>query len=323
MRPPIIRRTIIAAGLALLAAGLGSSNSAAQGFPTHPVRIVIPFAAGGTMDVIARRMAELMRSRWNQPVIVENRPGGGTIVATQFVARAPADGLTMLLTDFSLATNDVLYRTLPYQLEQLAPVTTLVTWPLGVVVNTNLGVDTLAEFAALSHRRQLNYGSFGPGTAPHLAMELFKAQSSADVLHIPYSGIAPVLLAMSADTVHASVMGILAAMPGIERGTMRMLAVDERSALLPDVPSFADAGFPAMRAPAWSGVVVPAGTDAAIVVELNRAIAAALKEPGLRAFLIQGGYTPVGDSPADFGTRIRATIELWRPIARAAGIQLN
>jgi tripartite-type tricarboxylate transporter receptor subunit TctC len=309
--------------VSVLAATL-SGRASAEGFPDRPVKIVVPFAAGGTTDVAARKLAELLRVRWNQGVIIENRVGAGTIIATLAVARSAPDGYTMLLTDSALATNEVLHSKLPYKLEtQLAPVTTFVTWALGIAVSTNLGVDSLKGLVELSKTRNLNYGSFGPGTTPHLGMELFKSLSGAQVAHVPFGGVAPVLVAMGSDTVQATIMGAGAALPSVTAGSVRMLALDAKSPLMPDVPTFAEAGFPAMRAPAWWGVAVPGGTPPGIVARLNADIAAALKEPSLHDFLVQNGYVPVGDSPADFAARIKETIELYRPIAKAANIHLD
>ncbi len=304
-------------------AGL-AGRAAAQSYPDRPVKIVVPFAAGGTTDVAARKLAELLRAKWNQGVVIENRVGAGTIIATLAVARSAPDGYTVLLTDAALATNEVLYRKLPYSLDkQLAPVATFVTWPLGIAVSTGLDVDSLKGLVAASMTRNLNYGSFGPGTAPHLAMELFKSQTGAKIAHVPFGGIAPVLVAMGSDTVQVTVMGAGAAIPAIKGGTLRMLALDSKSALLPDVPTFAEAGYPAMRAPAWWGIAVPAATPPAIVAKLNADIGAALHEPSLRDFLVQNGYDPVGDSPVAFAARIKETIDLYGPIARAADLHLD
>ena len=154
-------------------------------------------------------------------------------------------------------------------------------------------------------------------------MELFKVESGARIVHVPFNGIAPVLLAMASDTVQATMMGAGAAVPLIKAGSIRMLALDSPSALLPDVPTFRDAGFPGMRAPSWWGVAVPAATPAEIVRKLSDDIALAMKDPGLHDFLVQNGYDPVGDSPAQFGARIHETIDLWGPIAKAANIHLD
>ena len=311
--------------MSALAVLLGTAGLAgAKPYPERVVHLVVPFAAGGTTDVAARKLAELLGERWNQSVIVENRVGAGTIIAMLAVARAAPDGYTVLLSDSALATNEVIYKKLPYDLQkQFTPVTTFVTWPLGIAVSSSLGVSTLQGLVEASKKRPLNYGSFGPGTAPNLAMELFKSLTGAKIAHVPFNGIAPVLLALSSDTIQMTVMGAGAAMPAAKAGTIRMLAFDARSREFPDVPTFAEAGMPAMRAPAWWGVAVPAGTPPEIVTKLSDDIGAALHEPSLHDFLIQNGYDPTPDGPAGLSARIKDTIDLWGPIAKSANIHIE
>jgi tripartite-type tricarboxylate transporter receptor subunit TctC len=308
----------------LILIAFAPAPSRADDYPSRVVKIVVPFAAGGTLDATARRLAELLRIKWNQAVIVENRPGAGTLIATRYVAQSAPDGYTILMTDFALATNDLLHSNLGYDSDKgLAPVTTVVTYPLGIAVTSSMGPVTLKEFVELSKTKPLNYGSFGPGTAPHLVMELFKKQSGARIEHIPYGGIAPVMMALNANDVQATVMGVGAALPSLENGTLRLLALDEKAPLAPDVPTFKEAGYPNMRAPAWWAIVAPGGTPAAIVTRLNRDIAAALQQPELKDFLVKNAYVPIGDSPESLAARVKDTRELWAPIVAASGVTVN
>lgn len=308
----------------LLLGSVAFAQAKLDEYPNRLVRIVVPFAAGGTLDVTARRIAEILRTKWSQSVIVENKPGAGTLIATRFVAQSPPDGYTILMTDFALATNDLLHANLGYDSDKgLAPVTTVVTYPLGIAVSRTLGQITLKDFVELSKSKQLNYGSFGPGTAPHLVMELFKKQSGAKIEHIPYGGIAPVMLALNGGDVQATVMGVGAALSSLENGTLRLLALDEPAPLAPGVPTFKEAGFPDMRAPAWWAIVAPGGTPAPIISQLNRDIAAALRQPELKEFLVRAAYVPIGDSPEVLASRIKETRELWAPIVTSAGFKVN
>ncbi len=321
--PTISRRQT----MALIAAGLGLLPGGAQaaGFPERAVTLIVPFAAGGTTDVLVRKQSDLLRSHWGQPVIVLNRTGAATIIATQVLMRAPADGHTILVApDPTFTVNPLMYPHLPYDPDRdLAPITTLITYPLGIAVTRSLGVSSLKELVALSKTRSLNYGSFGIGTAPHLVMEIFKAQSGCTMAHIPFAGIAPTLLAMGSNDVHATVMGAGAGLPSVQSGLVQFLAIDSRAPLLPGVPTFAEAGYPDLRAPSWWGATVPIATPAPIVAQLQRDIAATLSEPDMLRFLQTNGYEAVGDRPEDLATRIRTSREYWAPIVKNLTIRIE
>lgn len=317
------RRHLLVGAAGIAAFGPGIARAA--GFPERPVTIVVPFAAGGTTDVASRKLAESLRKRWNQNVVVVNKPGAGTIIAVEQVARSAPDGYTLLIApDPTYSVNPLVFAKLPYDpVKDLAPVMTMVTYPLGIAVNTSLGVNNLKELVELSKTRQLNYGSFGVGTAPQLVMELFKAQSGLRMQHVPYNGIAPVLLAMNAGDVHATVLGAGAAVPGVKGGKLKLLAMDTRAALFPEIPTFAELGYPKMQAPAWWGVAAAAGTPQPIINQIYADISAAMKEPEMASYLQIAGYDPAFEGPAVFAKRMRDTRDLWEPVVRANKITLE
>ena len=301
--------------IALLALGalVAPLHASAQAFPSKPVKLVVPFAAGGTNDVFTRAMAPFLTAEWGQPAIVENRPGAGNIIAA----------------DPALATNPLLYSKLPYDaIKDFAPVTLLVRFGLGIVVNTSVPATTLAEFVALARAKPggYNYGSFGPGTAPHLVMEMFKSVAGVDIVHVPYKGVAPVLTDLAAGVIQSSAMSAGAAMPQVKGGRLRMLALEgnKRSPLMPEVPTFAEAGFPRMQAPAWWGVVAPAATPRPVIDRLNRDFVKVLNNPAFaEPNAIRHGYEPVGNTPEEFAAAIRDTTALWAPVIKAANVKLD
>ena len=309
---------------------LCSLQALAQSYPARPVKIVVTFAAGGSADIFARSMAPFLSAELGQPVIVENKPGAGNIIAAEYVARSPADGYTLLLApDPVLATNPLLYSKLPYDaVKDFAPVTMLVRFGLGIVISSAVPANSLQELVAYAKANpgKLNYGSFGPGTAPHLVMELFNSVAGVNIVQVPYKGVAPVLTDLIAGVVQASSMSPGPATPGVKSGRLRMLAVDgsKRSTLMPDVPTYAESGFPAMRAPAWWGIVAPAATPRAVIDRLQRDIARVLKNPAFyEANAVRQGYEPVGGTPEEFAAAIRDTTALWAPIIKGANIRLD
>ncbi len=317
----------IAAAAALV---LCCANALAQPFPARPVKIVVTFAAGGSADIFVRAMAPFLSVELGQPVIIENKPGAGNIIAAEYVARSPADGYTLLLApDPVLATNPLLYSKLPYDaIKDFAPVSMLVRFGLGIVVSATLPVNSLQELVAYAKANpgKLNYGSFGPGTAPHLVMELFNSVAGVSIVHVPYKGVAPVLTDLIAGVVQASSMSAGPAAPGVKSGRLRMLALDgsKRSPLMPEVPTFAEAGFAQVQAPAWWGLVAPAATPRAVIDRLHRDIVKVLKNPVFyETNAVRQGYEPVGSTPEEFAAAIRDTTALWAPIIKGANIKLD
>jgi tripartite-type tricarboxylate transporter receptor subunit TctC len=298
--------------IALLAAvvALAAELAGAQGYPSRPVRIVIAYPPGGGIDVLGRLLADRLTPQWGQPVVVENRPGGSTIPAAELVAKAPADGHTILLTsDATFSINPHLFARLPYSDRDFVPVTQLILLQQMLVVHPSLPVKSLAELIALAKAKPgtLNYASYGSGSQPHLAAEMLKAKAGIDIVHIPYKGISLAVPAVIAGEVQMTFSGIATGRRQVEAGRLRALAIGgpKRSPLLPDVPTFAELGYPEVETHAWFGLFVPAGTPRNAVDRIYRDTAAILNDPAFREKeIVQKGYDLVASSPEDFAAYI-------------------
>lgn len=318
--------TRVAAACSVLVAGtfLSTAAQAEEKFPNGPVTLVVPFAAGGTTDAIARLVAEELQTRWGSAVVVENKPGAGGVIATQAVARAKADGTQILFNDIGIALNQVTMSKLPYDLDtDLKPVITVGEWPLAFLASADSKIKTMSELVESSKVKSLSLGTFGPASSPHLAGELLKSLTGADVKIVHYKGVSPVIQAMASGEVELGVFGVGAAANEMAKGTMNLLAVDYASPLVPGVPTFKEAGVDGLRAIAWWGVFVPGKTDDAIVNEINAGINESLKSERVSKYLEQNGYTSVGGEPAALSKRVKESVELWGPIVTKAGIKAN
>ena len=300
----------------------------AQTYPSKPVRIVIPFPPGGPSDVLARLVGQHLSERWSQPVIPDNRPGANTVIGTEAVVNAPADGHTLLLTvDSTVTVNPLLYPKLSYDpLRDLAPIT-LVGWSRTViVVNAATGPKSLPELVQFA-RANPGHANFGAGTiTSRLAGELLKRQLGLDIVFIPYKGSAPTLQGLLSDGVTFLVVAASAAMPYIQSGQFRAIATTgaRRIASLPDVPTVAESvNLPGFDSSVWMGVFAPKGTPAEIVQQLNRDITQIMAQPALRARLASIGLDAATNSPAELAAFIRKETELWSPVVRQGGIKAD
>jgi tripartite-type tricarboxylate transporter receptor subunit TctC len=292
--------------LALAAAALGAGAAAAQGYPARAVRIVVAYPPGGGIDVMGRQIADRLAREWGQPVVVENRPGGSTIPATELVAKAPADGHTILLTtDATFSINPHLFAKLPYSDRDFVAVTQLVLLQQMLVVHPSLPARSLAELVALAKAKPgtLNYASYGSGSQPQLAAEMLKAKAGIDIVHIPYKGITLAVAAVMAHEVEMTFAGIATGRPQVQAGRIRALAIGgpKRSPLVPDVPTFTELGYPEVETHAWFGLFVPAGTPREAVGRIHRDVVAILNDPAFREReIVQKGYDLVASSPDEF-----------------------
>ena len=284
-----------------------------QQYPTGPVRVVVPYPPGGGVDGLARPLADRLGKAWGQPVIVENKPGGGTIIGGDFVARATPDGYTLLLTsDSTITSNPHLYTKLPYDpLKDLAPVTQLIDLHQMVVVHPSVSANTLQELVALAKAKpnSLNYGSYGSGSQPHLLFEGLKAETGIQIAHIPYKGLAPALAAAVAGEVQMTLGGAATSRGHITTGRLKALAIarHERLAIMPDIPTLREAGFPNIHPQPWFGLFATGGTPPAVLARIQKEVARILAEPTFREREIDGkGYTGVGSTPQEFATFIRS-----------------
>ncbi|QHE83709.1 Bug family tripartite tricarboxylate transporter substrate binding protein [Hydrogenophaga sp. BPS33] len=305
----------------------GLAPAAAQDFPSRPITLVFPGAAGGEPDRIARLVGEKLREKWGQPVVNENRPGAGGNIGAEFVAKAPADGHTLLFTGVgTLAISKAIYPKLGYDPDTLVPVSTVVATPLVIVAHNDVPARTLAELIAYANANpdKLNFGSAGNGTTTHLAGELFESMAKVKMVHVPYKGLAPALTDLVGKRLELLFMDIGSALPQIRAGKVRALAVTsaERSPLLPEVPAAAEA-VPGYAASFAFTVVAPAGTPPAIVERLSSTIAEGMKQPAVAKSLLENGTVVVGSTPAQAAATLSQERERMGAIVRALGIKIE
>ena len=313
----------LAAGAAALPAV--SRIARAQGYPTRPVRIVVPFAPGGSTDIIARLIGQWLSERLGQPFVIENRPGAGSNIGTEAVVNAPPDGYTLLLVGASSAINVTLYEKLNFNfLRDITPVAGIISIPFIMAVNPSFPAKTVSEFIAYAkvNPSKVNMGSGGNGTAGHLSGELFKMMAGVNMVHVPYRGEAPALTDMLGGQVQVMFATMPASIEYIRAGKLRPLAVTTATRLeaLPDIPTVGDF-VPGYEASAWQGIGAPKNTPAEIVDKLNKEVNAGLADPKMKARLADLGGTVIAGSPADFGKLIADETEKWGKVIRAANIK--
>src|SRR5712671_1583711 len=316
-------RLIFAAAIAAASISL----SQAQDYPTRPAELIVPFAAGGGTDLLARLVSDGLAKRLGQPFVVVNRPGANTNLGTLSVARAKPDGHTLLMASVGLAANPSLYAKLGFDpLADLAPVTLLANSPTVLVVPPALPANSLAEFIALAKARpgELNYASYGAGSGPHLATEMFMGVTGIRMVHVPYGGGGPAALGAVTNQAQALFSSVLPVLGMIRGGSLKAIAIasGHRSALLPGVPTFAEGGLD-YRTGTWFGLLAPARTPPAIVDTLHRATVAVLREKRVQARIVEQGAELVADTPAEFRAFIRDETERLGRVIRGAGIRLD
>jgi len=318
------RRFLRLAGLTAAATAV-SRPAFPQAYPTRPIKWVVPFPAGGTTDLISRIMSQWLAERLGQPVVIENRPGGGTNIAVQSVVNSAPDGYTLLLTVTTNTINPSLYKSLPFDFKRdITPVSGLAELPLILSVYPGLPAKNVAEFVAHAKANpgKLNVASFGVRTVSHLAIEMLKASTGVDVVHVPYAGGVAIIPDMIAGRIQAGVDALPNSLPHVRSGAIRGLAVmsTARTPTLPDVPTMGEA-VPGFELSGWTGIGVPRGTPAEIVERLNREINAGIADPGIRSRFADVGAVPVRFTPAEASARIASDIEKWAKVIHAAGIK--
>lgn len=301
----------------------------ANEFPGRPIKIVVPAAAGGPTHITAQLLAEKMQASLGQPVVVEPKPGAGNNLGADYVAKSEPDGYTLLFaTTGTHAINQTLFKKLPFDpIKDFEPVSLVVQYPLLLVVSPDLPVTSVKELIDYARKNpgKLNRASGGLGTSMHLSGELFVHQANIDAPHVPYKGSAPALNDLMGGHVQLMFDSMITAMPLVEGGKLRALAVTgrTRSPLLPDVPTVAEAGLPGYEATGWTGIVVPAGTPHDVVMKLNSAIVQAVRSPELQDAFKKQAAEPVGSSPEEFAAFIRKETDKWGAIIREAGISVE
>ncbi len=314
----------------LLAAVAAAPPSVARAdYPAQTVKIVVPFEAGGTVDTVARALADRLKVKWQVPVIVENRPGAGNIIGAQAVARAEPDGYTLLLANTSISVNPSLYKTLPYDTKRdLAPVVFLAPSPNVLLVQKSLGVNSLMELIALAKSRAghpLTFASVGKGSFHHVSMELFKSAAGIELVHVPYKGVAPAMLAFMRHDIDLYCSDLPGALAGIRSGDLEALAVTSatRVTILPDVPTMGEAGVPGYAAIGYVGVMVTGGTPPAIVQMLNTTINEVLREEDFSRRFAELGYEMKGGTVEEFASFLDRDIARYAELMKSLGGQIE
>lgn len=321
-------RIVIAAVLGLLAIASGpAAAQSAQPWPNKPIRLVVPYPPGGGNDAFARFFGQKLAERLGQPVVIDNKPGAGTLIGTEVVAKAPNDGYTWLLSSVTThALAPALYSKIPFDaLKDFAPVTTLGVAPTVIVVNKDFPANTLQEFVAMAKKNpgKYTFASGGLGTTPHIAGEIFKQQAGVDLLHVPYKGGGPAIADLIAGRVDIIFDTAASAMPHVRGGKLKALAIatPTRQADYPEVPTTAEAGYPNYRVDSWYSLHVPAGTPPADIKRIWEEVAALMKQPDVQEKLKAFYATPGGMPPDEFGKYVNAEYDRYSKLIKAAGIK--
>jgi tripartite-type tricarboxylate transporter receptor subunit TctC len=311
--------------LALAAGGAALADD----YPSHPIRLIVPFAAGGAADSVARIVGKRVGDALGQTVVVEDRGGGGGIIGTEIVRNSDADGYTLLLGQSGpISINPGIYPKLPYDSEKdFAPISMTTAYPYILVVNPSLGVKTVAELVALARSKpgQLNYGTAGVGASNHLLTELFDGKAGIKMTHIPYRGTSLAVADLISGQVQVVFADPVSALAQVRAGTLTALAVTskDRSPVAPDLPTIAESGYPGFDAIAWHGILAPAATPPAIIDRLHAEIVRALKDPETIKLIEAQAIQVVGNTPQDFAGFIKQDIVLWKDVAQQAKVEVK
>ena len=309
----------------LLAATPGAAFAQA-GYPSKPIRIVVPSSAGGGTDITARLIQPRLTERLGQQIIVDNRPGAGTMIGIEIVSKSPPDGYTLLMGLSTLAINPAMYKKVPYDtLRDFAPITQIISAPNMLVVHPSIPAKTVKELIAFARPRpgQLNFASAGTGTNPHLSMELFLSMTGLKMVHIPYKGLAPGMVDLLAGHVSVATATMLTGLPHVRSGRLRCLGTTgaKRAAVLPEMPTVSEAGVTGYEASQWYGLLAPAQTPKEIVSRLHGELVRILQAPDMRERLVNDGTDPVGNTPEQFVEYIKSELVKWAKVAKDAGIK--
>ena len=324
---PLTRRKALLPLIALaIACGMGGAQAEGS-YPSKPIRIVVPYPAGGGTDTIARLIGTQLTSRWGQPVIVENKPGASGILGNDTVAKAPGDGYTVLMGITTVVQIPALYKKVPYKLSDLAPVSQIARSADLLMVPRSSGVTTLQQFVdqARAAPGTLNYGTYGNATSSHMNGERFKQKAGIDITHIPYQGSGPEVAALLGGQLTLAFVDATAAYPHIKSDKVNILAITgaQRHPALPQVPTMTEAGYPGLEANGWFGMFVPASTPKAIVDKLGAEVVAIVKSPELHKRLTDMGLIAVGSQPDEFKVELDKDAAHWKSVAEAARISMD
>jgi tripartite-type tricarboxylate transporter receptor subunit TctC len=310
-----------------LTVALCPATASSQSFPTKPIKLIVPFPAGGPNDIIGRAVGQRMSEILKQQVLIDNRGGAGGVVGTDAVAKSAPDGYTIAITSAgALAISASVVEKMPYvTLRDFKPITLVAKVPEMLVVATSVPASNMAELVALAKAQpnKLNFASSGPGSMPHLAGELFRLTAKIDIVHVPYRGAAPAVNDLLGQQVQMVFLDLPVLLPQVRAGKLKPIAIGAktRAAALPDVPTTAEVGYPQIEAENWYGMVAPAGTPPGVAETLHKAAVAALRDPGVQEKLSSLGLTLVGNSPDEFAAYVKSETEKWAGVVKAAGIK--
>ena len=326
MRREAVKPRFLAAVIALAAACVG--NAGAQPYPSKPIRMVVPFPAGGGIDSVARVISPRMSEGLGQSIVIDNRAGASGTIGTEAVAKAAPDGYTLLATFSSHSQNALLYSKLGYDtVRDFAPITQIATVPIILVANPALPVKTVKELIALAKRRpgEILYASIGNGTPPHLSAELFNTMAGIKMTHVAYKGAAPSMIALLSGETQLTFTTVLVALPQVKAGRLRAIGVAslKRSAVMPETPTIDEAGLRGYESNAWYGLLAPAKTPPSIIEQLHRETVRTMQLADIRDSFKNQGAEPVGNAPDQFAAIIRDEIEKWRKVVQALGIKAD
>ena len=305
---------------------LGAGPSWAQDYPTRPIRVIVPQSAGGSTDMVARVVAQRLSDVFGQSVVIDNRPGSGSLNGTELVARATADGYTLLVVAASLSISPAVRKKLPFDvIRDFAPVSQLVDLPHLLVVHPSVPANSVKELIALAKAKsgELNYASSGIATSTHMAAELFMYMTGTRMVHVPYKGGGPGITAMLAGQCHVYFATISTALPHVRNAKLRGLGVtsSKRSVAAPDLPTIAEAGVPGYSHSSWIGMAAPAKTPPAVITRLHGEVAKIVQQPEVKKLLLREGLESLGNSPQEFAADLKEEIAKWQKVVKAAGIQ--
>ncbi len=327
--PRVGWRRAVFAVCAGMAAGLTAFGVAAQSFPSKPVKLVVPFPPGGSLDAAGRAIADKLTQMWGQSVVVENKPGAGGNIGADFVAKSPADGYTVVMGALSThAVNPSLYPKMPYDAaKDFAPISLVAITPNVLVVNPSLPVNSVKDLIAYAKANpgKLSFGSGSNGSAGHLAGELFKVDTGTDMVHIPFKGGAPALQALLAGDTQFMFDNLANSMPQVKAGKLKALAVTtaKRSSLVPELPTMAEAGVPGFDISTWFGIMAPAGTPPDVIAKWNADMVKVLNSPDMREKMTAQGAEPTPTTPAEFSAFIARELEKYARIVKASGAKVD
>lgn len=318
----------VSTAAAQTASSFDKGSGGSEAYPTKPIRVIVPQSAGGSTDLVARMVGQRVGDALNQNLVVDNRPGAGSLNGTDMVAKATPDGYTLLVVAASFSINPSLHKKLPFDpIRDFAPITQMVALPHVLVVHPSVPVKSVKELIALAKAKpgQLNYGSSGIATSTHLAAELFRYMTGTDMVNVPYKGGAPGVVALLGGQVQLYFATISTALPHIQAGKLRALGVtsSRRSVAAPQFPTIAESGVPGYHHASWVGMLAPAKTPQPVVARLNAETVKVLHSQDVKTLLLRDGLEAVGDSPKEFAAIIKSEVAKWQKLVKAAGIKAD